>query len=324
VFKIAGVRALIKKYKPSESFDRTEAIKLIGNLDPVTHQPRFDAYKSLFIETRDTPELKPEDAFLFLLKKGVFRAGLKFACPTCQLDFWSALDEARSEIRCPYCGFEFNVLPQLRDRNWAYRRSGLFGREDNQHGGIPVAVTLMQLETMLHGRLLAYAPGIELASVSAPVEHCEADLVMLTSAFPHSDEPIELVLAECKDQGGEITDEDIRKLRKVADALRDSPCSVYLLFAKCGQFTDAEIECCRAGRRRLFEHDGEIHYAFDIIMLSERELEPYYIYERAAEEFEIQQYAHSFEELAINTVNIYLEPKRKPVPPVPGTNSTRA
>jgi hypothetical protein len=48
---------------------------------------------------------------------------------------------------------------QLRDRNWAYRRSGLFVREDNQGGGIPVAVTLQQLDTMLRARLLAYAPA---------------------------------------------------------------------------------------------------------------------------------------------------------------------
>jgi hypothetical protein len=142
VFKIAGVRTLIKKYSADRSFERTEAIMMIGDADPATHQPRFDAYKALHIEPRDKPELKPEDAFLYLLKKGVFRAELKLACPTCQLDSWVSLDNARTMSRCVYCGFEFNVLPQLRDRNWAYRRSGLFGRDDNQRGGIPVAVTL--------------------------------------------------------------------------------------------------------------------------------------------------------------------------------------
>ena len=49
---------------------------MIGDNDPVTHLPRFDAYKSLHIERRDKRDLKPEDAFLYLLKKGVFRAGL--------------------------------------------------------------------------------------------------------------------------------------------------------------------------------------------------------------------------------------------------------
>jgi hypothetical protein len=316
VFKIAGVRSLIKKYLPSESFERTEAITMIGDNDPVTHLPRFDAYKSLFIELRDKKDLKPEDAFLYLLKKGVFRAGLKLACPTCQLDFWISLDDAKSTTQCPYCGFEFNVLPQLRDRNWAYRRSGLFGREDNQRGGISVAVTLQQLDTMFHGRLLAYAPGIDLKPDSAPIENCETDLVVLVPSFPHTDKPHDLAIAECKDAGGEITDEDVRKLTKVAHALEASPCQVFILFAKCGRFTDEEIERCKGARRRLFEHEGKTHYAHNVIMLSERELEPYYVYEKTEKEFEIKRFAHSLEELAINTVNVFFEPRPKAAGPV--------
>src|SRR5271166_2523963 len=313
VFKIAGVRSLIKKYSPSASFERTEAVTLIGNNDPATHAPRFDQYKRLFIEAREKPELKPEDAFLYLLKKGVFRAGLKLACPTCQLDFWVTLDDAKSTGQCPYCGIEFNVLPQLRDRNWAYRRSGLFGREDNLRGGIPVAVTLQQLDTMLHERLQAYAPGIELKPDTAPIEDCETDLVMLASSFGHSEKPLELVIAECKDSGGEITADDVRKLTKVAQALEDSPCDVFILFSKCGRFTQDEVERCKQARRKLFEQEGRTHYANNVIMLSERELEPYHFYQQLEKEFEIQPYVHTFEDLAINTVNIYFEPRPKPV-----------
>jgi hypothetical protein len=314
VFKIAGVRSLIKKYSPSASFERTEAVTMIGDNDPVTHVPRFDAYKRLYIEQREKPDLKPEDAFLYLLKKGVFRAGLKFACPTCQLDFWISLDDAKSTNQCPYCGIEFNALPLLRDRNWAYRRSGLFGRDDNQRGGIPVAVTLQQLDTMLRERLLAYAPGMEFKPGAAAIEACEADLVVLASNFQHSGKPLELVIAECKDAGGEITDEDVRKLSKVADALRKGPFDVFILFAKCGEFTDAEIHRCKNGRRKLFEHQGQVHYLNNIIMLSARELEPYYLYEQTEKEFDIKPYAHTFEELAMNTVNIYFEPRPKTQP----------
>jgi len=318
VFKIAGVRSLIKKYSPTTSFERTEAVTMIGDNDPTTHIPRFHAYKSLYIEARDKKDLKPEDAFLYLLKKGVFRAGLKLACPTCQLDFWVPLDDAKSANQCPYCGIEFNVLPQLRDRNWAYRRSGLFGREDNQGGGIPVAVTLQQLETFLHERLLAYAPGIEFKAGTAAIEDCEADLVLLASSYPHSGKPLELVIAECKDAGGEITDEDVRKLSKVAEALQKAPCDVFILFAKCGQFTDEEIQRCKNARRKLFEHQGEVHYLHNIIMLSARELEPYHLYEQTEKEFDIKLYAQTFEELAMNTVNIFFEPRSKAQ--APGAN----
>jgi len=49
-------------------------------------------------------------------------------------------------------------------------------------------------------------------------------------------------------------------------------------------------------------------------MLSKREVEPYCIYELAEKEFDIKRYAHSLEELAINTVNIYFDPKPKTGP----------
>jgi hypothetical protein len=312
VFKIAGVRSLIKKYAPDQSFERTEAITMIGDLDPAAHQPRFDAYKLLYIEQRDKPELKPEDAFLYLLKKGVFRAGLKLACPTCQLDFWASLDDAHTTTQCVYCGFGFNVLPQLRDRNWAYRRSGLFGRDDHQRGGIPVAVTLQQLDTMLqHRELLAYLPGMQLTPSTDPMEECEADFVLLATGSPRSGRPLTLVIGECKDVGGEIAEEDVRKLTAVARALHNGPWEVFVLFAKCGEFTPAEIEHCKAGRRKLFEHAGKTIYLQDIIMLSRRELEPYTLYEETQKEFEVQVYAHVFDDLARNTNNIYFEPKRK-------------
>ena len=51
-------------------------------------------------------------------------------------------------------------------------------------------------------------------------------------------------------------------------------------------------------------------------MLSERELEPYYVYEKTEKEFEIKRFAHSLEELAINTVNVFFEPRPKAAGPV--------
>ncbi len=142
VFKIAGVRELIHRYSPDQSFTRSSAVVTIGNIDQASGVPRFSAYERPFIEPRERQDLKPEDAFTYLLKKGVFRAGLRFLCENCELESCVHLDDARTISRCEYCGKEFNVTPQLRDRDWAYRRSGLFGRDDHQGGGITVALTL--------------------------------------------------------------------------------------------------------------------------------------------------------------------------------------
>ena len=47
-------------------------------------------------------------------------------------------------------------------------------------------------------------------------------------------------------------------------------------------------------------------------MLSASELEPYFLYEQADKQFQIKRYVNSLEDLAINTVNIFFEPKPKP------------
>lgn len=124
-------------------------------------------------------------------------------------------------------------------------------------------------------------------------------------------EPADACHRRCKDAGGEITTEDVRKLSTVARALSDGPWDVFVLFAKCGEFTATEIERCKEGRRKLFEHAGTPVYLQDIIMLSRRELEPYSLYEEVQKEFDVLVYAHSFDELGHNTNNIYFEPKRK-------------
>jgi hypothetical protein len=121
VLKIAGVRDLIRSYQPSQSFTRSGAITTIGPIDPVTHKPKFEDYESLYIEAREhRGPLKPQDAFNYLLKKGVFRAGLKLVCPSCELDSWVHLDDVRTVNNCEYCGKDFNITPQLKDRDWLH------------------------------------------------------------------------------------------------------------------------------------------------------------------------------------------------------------
>lgn len=195
VFKIAGVRKLIEKYNPFQSFTRSAAVQIIGQNDANTGQPNFSEYENLYIEYRHGGKLKPTDAFTYLVKKGVFRVGLKFNCPNCQLEFWLSLDDVRTLVKCEYCGNEFNVTPQLQDRDWAYRRSGLFGREDHQEGGIPVALTLQQINTMLVLRSMIYGTAININPVTAQIDPCETDLVVITQGF---EKRVQLLIGECK------------------------------------------------------------------------------------------------------------------------------
>ena len=310
VLKVPGVRQLIRKYGPLQEFDRSEAIGLIGNLDPQTGAPRFLDFENLFIEDRDwSTKLKPADVFGYLLDRGVFRAGLTLTCPTCELPFWISLDDASTTTTCEVCGASFNVLRQLKTRDWKYRRSGLFGINNHQEGSIPVALTLQQLHTHLRswrGSSL-FLPNMTLEPTSGNIESCETDI------FVAAEDGNDTVLAvgECKDAGGSITAEDARKMGLVADALSKKGFYCYIVFAKTAPFTIQDIENCR----RANEGGGN-----RVIMLSDREIEPNEVYAKASLEFETRG-GHSLHEMANATRDIYLLPRPK-ASSTKGTNNS--
>jgi hypothetical protein len=303
VLKIAGVRQLIKRYGPLEDFDRTAAITIIGNCDPVSGAPQFTDYEKLFIEPRDlkSSKLKPHHAFSYLLGKDVFRVGLSLTCPICELEFWLQLDDIANEVKCELCGNAFKISRQLKDRSWMYRRSGLFGKENNQEGSIPVALTLQQLENNLRswtsGSL--FLTSMRLTASGADISPCETDIFV---AIPTNDK-LQVAIGECKDTGGEILEDDVKKLTAVADSFPPGQFETYLVFSKTAAFTSKEIERCRTAN-----HSRESNR---VILLSDRELEPYFIYEKASEQYEIRRSARSLDRMAQATSDLYFAPKHK-------------
>jgi len=298
VFKITGVRRLIDSYSPYQSFARSAAIRIIGNNDPQTGQPQFQRFERLFLEPRTTRALRPEDAFKYLLAKEVFRIGLRLTCSRCELEFWTSLDDTATISTCEYCGQTFNIASQLRDRDWAYRRSGLFGRDDHQEGSIPVVLTLQQLQTTLNLYEMNYSTAMKLAPITATIKACETDLVILSQDHEGR---VQLGIGECKN-AKEITDDDVAKLKLVAGAIPNERVDVFLIFSKLAGFTAAEIARCQS---------AQDEYRQRVIMLSARELEPYFIYEDAEKEYEIRRQMSSLEGLAQATDNIFLHPVRK-------------
>lgn len=301
VFKIPGVRDLLEEYGPQDSFERTDAIQRIGRCDPVTGVPNFSDYESLFIEYREHGPLKPEHAFLYLIKRGVFQVGLELCCPYCELDSWTGLDDVASEVKCPHCGRPFLSTPQLRDRNWKYRPSGLFGTANNQAGSLPVILTLQQLDTVLSPETL-FVTNMNIRPTTASIERCETDFALVCQ---HSrEDKVSIAIGECKTRL-EISEDDVRKLGLVADAFEEAGMDSFIVLAKLAAFTPDEIaRCARA----------QSPYRMRVIMLTDRELEPYSIYERTEKEFQIDRSAISLEDLAEVTDTIYFHPRPKPKP----------
>ncbi|MCK9425423.1 MAG: hypothetical protein M0Q21_05205 [Ignavibacteriaceae bacterium] len=298
VFKIAGVRNLFGKSKPDESLKKTSIIETICEL-PLERKDeikRFsEKYNDLTIYSGQKRDLNPDGVFNFLLEKGAFRVGIDLKCPKCGLDFWLDIDSIRSVSPCYYCGHIFNIYTQIKDNNWSYRRSGIFGKDDNQEGSIPVIVTLQQLHTTLHAETKILYPSMKL-TLKGQKKEFEIDFVMILQEFNNKPK---IIFGECKSRGGKIEQQDVDNLVLFANKIPQDRFDVFLLFSKLNEFTSEEINCCKKVNNNT---------ACKLIMLTDRELEPYHLYSRTIKEFpNIDKHTISLEQMVANTHKMYYE-----------------
>jgi hypothetical protein len=297
VLKIRGARELIEKFGPDKSFTRGQGEMCIGNFDEVLRRMRFEEFESLYIQPREGGKLTPGEVLQYMTTRGVFRVGLEFKCPTCQLQSWVHLDDISAISTCVYCGQRFDVTPQLKDRDWRYRRSGLFGREDKQLGGIPVALTLLQLETSLHDNLLMYSTSINFSSATANIENCEADFVAVVGgAALIGESAVQILLGEAKTRLS-FDGDDVRKLSTLAAAIPKDLAQVFIMFSKLDAFSAEEIALAKTlnseGRQR-------------VILWSRDELEPYYAYSRSKERLQHAAHGSTLSGMAAATKILWL------------------
>jgi hypothetical protein len=297
VLKIRGVRNLLRKYGVDESFTRTGAVEAIRDVERETGAIGFEAFKNLHIEFRPRGDLTPDDVLRFLLAHRVFRVGLEFKCPNCELNSWIHLDEIKTHSSCPYCDHVHDVTQQLKDRDWRYRRSGIFGRDDDQLGGVPVALTLQQLSTSLNDSITMYSPGMKFISSGADIETCESDFVVVTAGTTSiSESPVQVLFGEAK-TGGTIDEQDVRKLRKLADAIPPQLAQTFVLFSKTDTFSteEARLACTLNSPERQRR----------VILWSRDELEPYFLYERSANRLGNDRHASTLTDMANVTQRLW-------------------
>jgi hypothetical protein len=298
VFKIPGVRRLLRTYGPRDAFTKKAALQLIGGDDPGNPQASFADHKHLYIEPREHgTELTPQMVFAYLVEKGLFRIGVELTCPTCNLVSWIALDALKQENVCELCGTAFDATRQIVNGIFRYRRTGVLGLEKNTQGSIPVALVLQQLDTNCTGigDNGWYAPSYDLvpnAGIDLPA--CEIDFLMLIPrTYP---EKADLLIGECKDIGGAVDAKDVENLRRIADAVPANRFKTYIVFGKLAPFTPEEIALIK---------DLNEPFQQRVILLTARELEPYHIYDRTQKELGIESHGGSPRELAHVTSHIY-------------------
>lgn len=300
VFKIPGVRRLLKTHGPGASLLKKEALALIGGKDPDNLGHGFDDHKDLHIEQRPRGEkLSPPAVFGHLVGKGLYRCGAELLCPACSMRSWIPLDSLKHQVGCDLCGHKYDATRQLVDNDkWHYRRSGVLGAEKNALGAVPVALTLQQLETSFHGGLHGnmYSPSLELlpreGTDGAP---CEVDFVwIIPRAYPRK---TVVIIGECKDKGP-ITDGDIDNLKRIADALPRKRFKTFIILSQIASFTTEQVQYAKTLNDK---------YRSRGILLTARELEPYFVYERTKVEEGVGGYGSTPEDMAEVTAQLYFK-----------------
>jgi hypothetical protein len=311
VFKIPGVRLLLRTHGPTAAFTKHAALQLIGKKDPENPGASFKDHENLYIESRPNGQkLNAARVFVYLVEKGLFRIGAELTCSHCQMAGWTSIEALRQKLTCEMCGREFDATRQLVETELRYRRSGVLGAERNAQGAVPVALTLQQLDANLSStfRNHVYSPSLDLTPKNGvALPPCEVDFAWIV-AQPYPERTI-VILAECKDRGqkstkdgdgGTIEEKDIQNLRAIADAFPRDRFDAYILLAKLCSFTPQEIELAKS----LNEE-----YRKRVILLTDRELEPYHLYDRTGKLFKVSGYGSNAEDLALATESIFFNPQ---------------
>jgi len=285
IFKIAGVRKLLDSLRKDTAITRGAATKII-------YESEFDRFEGLHIDQRAWQKLTPGQAFDSLLKRDFLRAGLDLICNHCRLHSWLSLEKLTDIWICEYCGGDNQTSLHLKDRgDWKFRKSGLFAKDNNQEGAIPVLLTLLQLHRRLSYFGFLYAPSLQLNFGSMS---CEIDFGVLQYSVASR---IELGIGECKSEGGIITKEDVKNLKAVREQFRSLEIEVIPVFAK----TAASFQLEEMSLFRQLADEG-----VDFIMFSNRELESFEPYESYRREDLVDQYPSTLQGMAWNSRKIYL------------------
>ena len=221
VFKIRGVRELIQDLKPDQSVTRSEAkCTILSN-------GQFKKHEGLYIEARAREEKKltTDHVFDFLLRHGFFRGGLELSCDDCNLRNWLSLREIDDVWECEYCGGRNLTALHLRHRgDWQFRKSGLFAKDNNQEGAIPVILTLL-----VFLRIMDMSEFVWITALKLDPPGCETDFCVLNYRESGG---IEIAVGECKSGGGQIDQRDVDNLKKVREKLTSAGLECYVTFCQ--------------------------------------------------------------------------------------------
>jgi hypothetical protein len=269
VFKVRGVRKLLKETAPMDKITLETALSTIGS-------ERFADFKNLHLARQAGSELTPTDVFNVLISKGIFAPKIrpsfakrtkKVSCNACGLSSQVKLRAFEGSWTCPYCDYQHSLPTLLRNtfgqhdmKMWTFRKTGLFAKDNNQEGFVPVILALMWFESAFRNADACFTTALDLKSAEPDAE---IDFCVLQYKYG---EHIELGLGEAKASAGRFTQAKVNAMKAVCKKFEAIGIACFPIFAKTSDaFRESEISLFK-------ELKGEW---IQVIALSNRELESY-------------------------------------------------
>lgn len=265
--KLPSMRNLINEHNPQQPFTKCYAIAELLK-DHSANNHGFADFGILLRKEKAPPKDLALEIFNRLLDCGLFKPGIQVSCPSCLLKFWQTLDEFATNIICEFCGQDFHVATIFKDLSWSYRTSGVLGWNDPESNGIPLVVTMQQMDLTMAMRWHKSFPGLTLEHKNLD-DPFELDLLFMTQDL---NDKLQIVLGLCRALK-DFSQIEITNLQKLSQILMSEDYEVFQMFTKLSDFNEAELDAIRSTNLP----DAKL------ILLSAQELEPLNVFDRTAE-----------------------------------------
>lgn len=205
-----------------------------------------------------------------LLKKEVFRLGLKAQCPNCQRGSWFSLSALSEKLECPKCLNSFPAAGNIDQTKggWYYRTTGPFSVPNYADGAYTVLLTIHALSAHLLSYMRTTPVPSFVAKSEADDRVLEADLAMLWKhpTFGRYEEGV--LFGECKTYGL-FEKKDIERMAHIGAAF---PGAILVFSTLRELLTRKEIASLRrlaASGRRKWKSDKPLN---PVMILTGKEL----------------------------------------------------
>jgi len=293
IFKIRGVREVLKKLSDPKPEKRFRFGMIFGDLSAIIGRKRKDKGgganwdEKLYKGWSAIPgkQTNVSNVITYLFKKNILRAGLKLRCNNCQKEEWYHIGEFSENYTCKYC-FQNQHIGNLKDNNWRYKADGLFMIPNTGEGSLSVICSLWRLKNIGHFDFRGFK---YITSIFINSGQFEIDYAVINFSFFKTD--YDLVIGEARNYKN-FSERDAMKLVKISKKFPKEP---FLSFTTLKEeFTKSEKDILK----KLVD-DG-----YQVIAMTRQEIDPYDLYGRFEKVH--HKYAHTLKEFSENTIQLNL------------------